>query len=88
MLSRLPIQSVGATRNAAEARKVVTGSTSSAVPTPKRVMTNPVRNACTTSDTTFVIANTRERCAPIAGPSKYDDTGLVNWKSITVDTIS
>lgn len=51
-------------------------------------MTAPVTNACTSTDTTLVNANTRARCVPIAGPSKWCATVLVNWKSITVDTIS
>ena len=51
-------------------------------------MTRPVANAWTSSDTTFVIAKTRAMWAPIASPSSVWATVLVNWKSITVDTIS
>ena len=51
-------------------------------------MTNPVTKSCTRSDTTLVIANTRDMCAPIASPWRCAATVLVNWKSITVETIS
>ena len=51
-------------------------------------MTKPVTKSGTRSDTPFVIAKTRDMWAPMASPWRWRATVLLNWKSITVETIS
>ena len=70
MYNALPAISNGVKRKPREPARAIPGRTSSAIPTPKRVITKLVKKICTKNDTQLLIAATMAMCWLMAGPSR------------------